>query len=660
METLHYLLHGFSVALQPVNLFYCFIGTLAGTLVGVLPAIGPVAAVALLLPTAYTLDPIGAIIMLAGIYYGAQYGGSTTSILINVPGESSAVVTCLDGYPMALKGRAGPALGIAAFGSYIAGSLSIVGLMLFAPVLGRLALRFGYPEYFTLMMMSLIIVAYMAKGSMIKTLMMVAWGLILSTVGMDIITGKLRLTYNLLYLQDGIHIIPLVIGLFGLREVLNNFQTPFRGELLTTKIKGLFPTLQDWKDSILPILRASTLGFFMGILPGISPMVPTFISYGVERRLSKHPERFGQGAIEGVAAPEACNNATVCGTQVPLFSLGIPTNSMNTLLLAALMIFGMTPGPQFIKNSPDLFWGLVASMYLGNVLLLVLNLPLIPLWVKVLKVPFALLNIIILIFCVIGAYSISQDVEDIYLVIIFGVVGLLARKLAYDAPPLILAFILGPMIENNLRQSLIVSNGSFSVFVTRPMAAVFLLIAVVILLTAMITARRKAGTYADKTGDAESKGTLKGDRISSFFGLSFGIFITLKSVGLGVGGIHQPGPGFFPLLDGILLAVLSAVVLFRSLFTEVRPTASLPRGEKDKPRRVVYVLLGFFAYASIFEWLGFLISTFVLVIFLFSLLESKQWWITLVTAGLISSSAYVIFSVLLKSGLPKGILEAFL
>lgn len=495
MEVVQYLIHGFGVALQPMHLFYCFVGVLAGTLVGVLPAIGPVSAVALLLPTTFHLEPISAIIMLAGINYGAMYGGSTTSILLNVPGESSSVVTCFDGYPMALQGRAGPALGISAFGSFIAGTLSIVGLMLFAPVLGRAALRFGPPEFFSLMSMSLTIVTYMARGSMSKALMMVAFGLILSTVGMDAVSTKLRLTYNLIYLQDGIHIIPLVIGLFGLREIFDNLKAPLQGTLLKTKIKGLLPTLQDWKDSIIPILRCGTFGFFMGILPGVSPMVPTFISYGIEKKLSKHPEKFGTGVIEGVAGPEACNNATVCGTQIPLFSLGIPTNTMNTMLLAALMIFGMTPGPHFIKNSPDLFWGLVASMYIGNVLCLVLNLPLIPLWVKVLKIPHVLLNIFILIFCVVGSYSLNQQVEDIYLLLGAGFLGFVGKRLGFEPAPAILAFVLGPKIEGSLRQSLIISDGSFSIFFTRPISVVFMVITLIVLITAITPAKKKIGKY---------------------------------------------------------------------------------------------------------------------------------------------------------------------
>lgn len=659
METFQYLLHGFSVALRPINLFYCFVGVLGGTLVGVLPAIGPVAAIALLLPTAYYLDPVGAIIMLVGVQYGAMYGGSTTSILVNVPGESSSVVTCLDGYPMALQGRAGPALGIAAFGSFIAGTLSIVGLMLFAPTLARMALHLGSPEYFALMTMALTIVTYMARGSMIKAMIMIAWGLILSTVGMDMFTSKFRFTYHLLSLQDGIQVIPLVIGLFGLREVLNNFQAPFQGELLTTRIKSFLPTLQDWKDSIIPIFRGGVLGFFMGILPGISPMVPTFISYGVEKKLSKHPERFGSGAIEGVAGPESCNNAAVCGTQVPLFSLGIPTNVSNSLLLAALIIFGMNPGPQFIKNYPDLFWGLIASMYIGNAMLLVLNLPLIPLWIKVLKIPFILLNILILIFCMIGAYSLNHQSRDIYLLIIFGLVGFLTKKLAYEPAPLILAFILGPMIEKALRQSLLFSNGSFNLFVTRPIAAMFLAITVFIIITAIITAQRKVGKLTEKAEGIAEGGTLKGDEISSLFGVLFGIFVIFESFRLDFGGFHQPGPGFFPTAGATLLIVLSSILLFRSIMGSSRATGRTTRGKIERPRLAVYAFAGILVYTLIFEWFGFILSTFLLVIFLLRLLNPQKWWVTFLTAGIISFSAYAVFDVLLKSGLPRGLVDVF-
>jgi putative tricarboxylic transport membrane protein len=503
MEILNHLFHGFSVALQPLNFFYLVVGVLGGTLVGVLPAIGPLQAVALLLPSIYRLEPIGAIIMLSGVWYGAMYGGSTTSILVNVPGEASSVVTCLDGYPLAKQGRAGAALGMAAFASFIAGTIGVVGLMLFAPILGRAALSFGYPEYFTLMLMALTTISFMAKGSMVKSVVMVGSGLVLSTVGMDPIGGHFRFTFGTMFLQDGLHIIPIVIGLFGLREVLVMFQTEFRGEILKKKVQGFLPTLQDWKDSIFPILRGSALGFFMGILPGVSPMIPTFLSYGIEKKISRHPEKFGNGAIEGVAAPEACNNATVNGMQIPLFSLGIPTNAMNAMLLAALMIFGMTPGPQFIQSSPDLFWGLIASMYLGNVLLVILNVPLIPLWVKVLKIPHVLLNILIIMFCIVGAYSINQEINDIYMCIIFGVIGFLGKKLGYESPLLILAFILGPKIEISLRQSLIMSNGSFVTFINRPISAVFALVTLFIVILAVTSATKKKLKQYDEEFEEE-------------------------------------------------------------------------------------------------------------------------------------------------------------
>jgi putative tricarboxylic transport membrane protein len=659
METLQLLLHGFNVAFQPINLLYCFVGVLAGTLIGVLPAIGPPAAVALLLPSVYSLNPVSAIIMLAGINYGAMYGGSTTSILVNVPGEGCSVVTCLDGYQMAKKGRAGPALGIAAFGSFIAGNMSILGLMLFAPTLARMALRLGSPEYFTLMVLSLTMVSYMVRGSMVKALMMVAWGLILSTVGIDIISGKFRFTYNLLFLQDGIHVVPLLIGLFGLREVLFSFETTLKGELLTTKIKGLFPTLQDWKDSIKPILRGGTLGFFMGILPGITPMVPTFISYGMEKKLSKHPEKFGTGAIEGVAGPEACNNAHVCGSQVPLFSLGIPTGPMSSMLLAALMIWGLTPGPQFIKNSPDLFWGLIASMYLGNAMLLVLNLPLIPLWVMVLRIPFVLLNILILIFCIIGSYSIFNEMGDLYLVFILGLAGFLAKKFAYEPAPLILGFILGPMIETSLRQTLIFSRGSFGTIITRPISGTLLAVTLIIAISAIFRGRKIGAEDTEKNENVEKEGSLQWDRITGLFGVLFGMYIIKEGVALDIGGIHQPGPGFFPFFGGTLLAVFSTVLLFRVL-VKLRAKGSKARGEREKrPWTVVYAYIGFIVYSLIFEWLGFILSTFFLVIFLFRLLERKKWWSVLITAAFVVSSAYTVFNVFLSCDLPNGILDAF-
>lgn len=420
MEALQSILYGFSVALSPSNLLYCLLGCLIGTLVGVLPGIGPAAAISLLLPTTFRLDITGAIIMLAGIYYGAMYGGSTTSILVNIPGETASVVTCLDGYQMAKQGRAGPALGIAAFGSLIAGTLSLIGLMFLAPTLAEYALSFGSPEYFSLMIMSLSLIIYLARGSITKGLMMAFLGLFLGTIGSDRLTGKLRFVYNIMVLRDGLGIVPVLIGLFGISEVLSNIGTIATQTVVKTKIRGLLPTLRDWKDSFFPIIRGTFLGFFMGILPGIGLSIPTFVCYGMEKKLSKTPERFGTGAIEGVAGPEACNNATSVGNFVPMLSLGIPTTGTMALFLGALILHGIQPGPLLIQSRPDIFWGLISSMYVGNIILLVLNLPLIIIWVQVLRVPYTYLFPMILLFCLIGAYSLNNMVGDVSIMIIFG------------------------------------------------------------------------------------------------------------------------------------------------------------------------------------------------------------------------------------------------
>ena len=483
------LLGGLMIALQPENILYCFLGCLAGTLVGVLPGIGPTGAVALLLPATYHLNPISGVIMMCGIAYGAMYGGSTTSILVNVPGEAATVVTCLDGYQMARKGRAGPALGIAALGSFIAGTFGVLGLMFLAPTLSRAALVFDSPEYFALMMMSLVIVTYLVRGSMIKALMMAALGLVLGTVGMDALSGRQRFTYNVPALWDGIGIIPVVVGLFGVNEVIETLSTRVNVEVISSRIKGYLPNLQDWKDSAWPITRGTLLGFFMGVLPGMSPMIPTFLSYGMEKRLSKHPEKFGTGVIEGVAGPESCNNAAAVGSFVPLLSLGIPSNAFNAVLLGALMIYGLQPGPMLIKTNPDLFWGVIASMYIGNTMLVILNLPLIPLWVRVLKIPANLLSVLILLFCFMGAYSLNGSITDVVMTFAFGVLGYVLKRLRFETPPLILAFVLGPLIEVAFRQSMIFSDGSFLIFMQRPICAVLLLVALAIIAMAMVKKR---------------------------------------------------------------------------------------------------------------------------------------------------------------------------
>ena len=490
LESLTSLAYGFNIALQPQNLLYCFIGVTMGTLVGVLPGIGPTATIALLLPATFKLNPISAIIMLSGICYGAMYGGSTTSILLNIPGEASSVVTCLDGYQMARKGRPGPALGISAFGSFIAGTFSIVGLVIFAPTLADFALKFGPPEYFALMVMGLSVVAYLARKSMAKALMMAVVGIVLGCVGLDPITATPRFTFGILDLADGIGIAPVVMGLFGIAEVLENLGVLTKAEIFAGKIKGLFPDREDWRRSIGPIARGSLLGFFLGLLPGVGAIVPQFLSYALEKKLSRHPERFGSGEIEGVASPEACNNAAVGGTFIPLLSLGIPSNAMTAILLGALMIYGLTPGPLLIKNSPDLFWGVIASMYIGNIMLLILNLPLIPMWVSVLKIPYSYLSSFIILFCLIGAYSLNNSTSDIYIAVIFSLVGLLMKKFAFEPAPLVLAFVLGPLLETALRRSLILSDGSFLIFLQRPISAAFILFSVVVLVAPLFSKLR--------------------------------------------------------------------------------------------------------------------------------------------------------------------------
>jgi len=486
MDLFTHLALGAQILLQPVNLLFCFLGVLMGTLVGVLPGLGPTAAIALLLPNTFHVSPGTAIIMLAGIYYGAMYGGSTTSILVNIPGEAGAVITCLDGYQMARKGRAGPALGIAAFGSFIAGTVSILGLMLVAPPLAKFALAFGPPEYFSLMLLGIIILIYLASGSILKALMMFVFGLLVSTIGMDCISGTQRLTFGLLELCDGVGLIPAIMGLFGVAEVIANVEEAMKGQVITTKVKNLLPNLQDWRDSSWPIIRGSVLGFFIGILPGPAPVISSFSSYAIEKKLSKHPEKFGTGVIEGVAGPESANNAATGGAFIPLFTLGIPVNSVIAILLGAFMIHGIQPGPMIITKHADLFWGTVMSMYLGNVMLLILNLPLIGLWVQVLRVPYPILFPLILLFCLIGVYSLNYSLIEITLMIGFGVFGYLARKFQFEMAPLVLAIVIGPMMENNLRLSLVISQGDPMIFLTHPISAVFIAFTVILLISPLV------------------------------------------------------------------------------------------------------------------------------------------------------------------------------
>ena len=491
MDLFRDLFFGFSVATLPVNLLFCFIGVLVGTLIGVLPGIGPPAALSLLLPVTFHVPPVSAIILLAGIMYGAMYGGSTTSILVNIPGEAASVVTCLDGYQMARQGRAGAALGMSAFGSFIAGTVSIFLLIFLAPTLAKFALRFGPPEYFSLMILGLSILVYLARGSIVNALIMVCFGLMLGTVGLDNMTGAARFTYKITSLMDGLGLVQIVIGLFGVSEVFLNVERAFRQEVLKTKIKGLLPNREDWKRSIGPIGRGTIVGFFLGVIPGMSVVIPTFLSYTLEKRLSKHPEKFGTGMIEGVAGPEAANNAASSGTLVPMLSLGIPTGAATALLLGALMIHGLRPGPLLITESPEVFWGVVASLYVGNVMLLVLNLPLIPLWVKILKIPYHYLFPLILLFCIIGSYTTNNNQFDIIIMTVFGVIGYVMKKLDYEAAPLVLALVLGPIMENAVRRSLVISDGDVTVFFTRPISAFFLIAGLLILFSPLFLKKKR-------------------------------------------------------------------------------------------------------------------------------------------------------------------------
>lgn len=487
MDLVSNLYTAFSVILHPNYLLLCFIGVLLGTLVGVLPGLGPVATISLLLPVTYHISPVGSIIMLSGIYYGAQYGGSTTSILLNVPGEASSIVTCIDGYQMARQGRAGPALGIAAFGSFIAGTIATFMIMVISPPVMKFALTFGPPEYFSLMFLGLTVIAYLGQGSLLKALMMACFGIFLGTIGTDIISGIERFTYGSVTLMDGLGVVPAAMGLFGISEVLVNIDQSIKRDIYKTKITNLLPTLEDWKRSIMPILRSSFIGFFLGVLPGGGAILASFTAYVVEKKLSKDPKQFGKGAIEGVAGPESANNAASQGAFIPLFTLGIPANVTMAVLVGALLIHGIRPGPLLIRENPELFWGVIGSMYIGNIMLIILNLPLIGIWVKLLKVPYGVLFPFIILFCLIGAYSINYNSVDVIIMMIFGILGYLMRRFEYEAAPLMLAFVLSPMIEDAFRVSLIMSKGHFLIFIVRPISCILLVIAAFLLVYPLIS-----------------------------------------------------------------------------------------------------------------------------------------------------------------------------
>jgi len=483
---------GFSVALSPANLAYCFVGVLVGTVIGVLPGIGPLAAIAMLLPLTFKLTPVAALIMLSGIYYGTKYGGSTTAIMLKLPGESASVVTCLDGYEMAKQGRAGPALGMAAVASFIAGSIGVLLIGMFGPPLAEVALLFSSPEYFSLMLFSLIGAAVLVQGSMVKALGMIVLGLLLGIVGTDINSGMSRFTFGVTGLTDGINFVVIAMGLFGFAEIVANLeQGSVSRDLLFQKVKNLWPTWNDFKASWNPMMRGAAIGAFFGILPGAGPTIASFSAYTVEKKISKNQAMFGKGAIEGVASPEAANNSASQCEFIPTLALGIPGSATMALILGALTIQGIAPGPQVMTQRPDLFWGLVASMWLGNLMLLILNLPLIGIWVKLLTVPYRLLFPAIMVFMAIGVYSVNNSALDIHLALLFGLLGYVFIKLECEPAPLILAVVLGPLMEENLRRALLITRGDPSVFITRPISAGFLAATVLLLAIMVLPAVRQ-------------------------------------------------------------------------------------------------------------------------------------------------------------------------
>ena len=482
MDVLQSLVYGFSVALTPQNLFYCLLGTILGTAVGVLPGLGTITGVAILIPATLGMPPTTALIMLAGIYYGAQYGGSTTAILMNLPGESTAVMTCLDGYQLARQGRAGQALGMAAIASFIAGTLSVVALMFIAPTLAKVALTFGPPEYAALMILSLTTIGGLLGESLIKGLITAVLGLMIDTVGIDTQSGVSRFTFGMPELLGGIGFLPVIIGLFGVAEVLENIEHALRREALAGRIHRLLPGAAEWMAARMSIVRGTVIGFLLGTLPGVGATAATMLAYITERRQSRTPERFGKGAIEGVAAPEAANNASATGAMVPLLTLGIPASGTAAVLLGALVLNDVRPGPRLFETNPDLVWGVIASMYIGNVMLLILNLPLIGIWVRLVRVRYEILGPLTLFFAFVGVYATDLNPFDVYIMIVSGMMGYLLRKLRFPEGPLILGLVLGPLLEEQLRRSLTLSLGDPTIFVTRPISGTIMAIALLCLL----------------------------------------------------------------------------------------------------------------------------------------------------------------------------------
>lgn len=491
MDLLGDLALGLQTALTPTALLYCFVGALLGTLIGVLPGIGPTTTVALLLPITFALDPTSSLIMLAGIYYGAQYGGSTTAILINLPGEPSAAVTAIDGYQMARKGRAGAALAAAALGSFFAGTVATLLIALFARPLTELALSFTPPDYFALIVLGVVCSVALARGSLLRALMMIGLGLLLGTAGTDIYSGVPRFTFGRQELADGIDVVALAAGVFGLAEILRNLEDEHAREVMKGKVGGLLLSLKDLKAISWPTLRGTLLGSLVGVLPGGGAVLAAFASYTLEKKLSKHPEQFGHGAIEGVAGPESANNAGAQTSFIPMLTLGIPANAIMALMIGAMIIQGITPGPNVVNQNPALFWGLIASMWVGNLMLVVLNLPLIGLWVKMLTVPYRMLVPVIVVFSVVGVYSTSGNAFELFAMGLFGLLGYLLMKLQFEPAPLVVGFVLGPMLEEHLRRAMILSRGDVSTFFNHPISAILLIASALVLVVLLLPALRK-------------------------------------------------------------------------------------------------------------------------------------------------------------------------
>jgi putative tricarboxylic transport membrane protein len=487
VESLQLLFGGFATALKPIYLLFALLGCTMGTLIGVLPGIGPAAGTAILIPITVAMDPTAAIIMLSAIYYGAMYGGTITSVLINTPGEAASVVTCLDGYEMAKQGRAGAALAIAAIGSFIGGTFATMGLVLVALPLTRFALKFGPPEFFALMIVGLSLVTGLAGRSLLRALISAVLGLLIAQVGVDPVMGAPRFTFDRMELLDGFGIVPVVMGVFGIGEILLNAEAR-SGNVFSTQMNRLIPTRKDLKDSVLPIARGTGIGFLLGLIPGVGAIVPTFLSYAVEKKVSKTPEMFGKGMIEGVAGPETANNAYANAALIPLFTLGIPSSPTTAILMGAFMMNGLLPGPALFKEHGDFAWAVIASLYIGNLILVILNLPLIPLWVAVLKIPYAILTVLVFGFSVVGVYSLNSSVFDVGVMLGFGLLGYTFRKLDIPLAPLILTMVLGPLMERGLRQSLEMSQGDISILVTRPFSATLLAIALVVIVTSTFRA----------------------------------------------------------------------------------------------------------------------------------------------------------------------------